>query len=183
MAWTTGEIERLQLLVGILLLYSLVFSATDVSGFTSRPAQWRLALYLGMILLQCLPLVVVIPIGPRYFRGTYLLTVLMLKEFWDEYHSLAVERGKFTYRKPATSLLAVVLAIDLFCYVLIGIAHHQKIEYIRSEAENGNKTVEVSYTPLRFMVYGLDVEDKSPKYLQRFCEYYQLPPDIELHYR
>ena len=175
--------SMLKMLVGIVLLYVMFLSLIIANQFKNIGARKRTLLYFVFILLQCLPLAVVSPIGPRCFSGAFVITILIAKEFWDEYNLLNIEPLKTSVLNTAKILVAALLIINLFCYSQVYMANNRKIEYIRSEVENGNYTIELDNTQFRFMVYDLDVENINQRYLQRFCEYYRLPTNIEIIYK
>lgn len=182
-ALVTKKANMLKMLAGLILLYIILFCSIVVREFKNKNAKNKTLIYLVIIILQCLPLVVVSPIGPRCFSGTYIVSILIAKEFWDEYSLFKKNTQNFSQLKIAKILLAFLLAINLFCYSQVYMANNRKIEYIRSEIKNGNYTIELNHTSFRFMVYALDVEYKNSKFLQRFCEYYQLPTNIEIIYK
>ena len=85
--------------------------------------------------------------------------------------------------KTVTALLSLVVVIDLICYSVVGLSNKNKINTIREQAAQGNKQIVIEHTRFSFFVYSIDTENHSPKYMQRFCEYYGLPEDIEIIYK
>lgn len=177
--YTTGVA---QFLPGFAVLVWIMASAIVVKQSFAPARQRQLLLYLLLLLLLTAPLSVVYPIGPRCFTGTMLLLILVSKAYWDELQeALPVEKHKGVSKAPRHLLIAL-LVCNLLCYSLVTFFNQQKLHTIRTAVEAGKTEVTLQHTKLGFMVYALDVEDKSENYRRRFCEYYDLPLDFVIHY-
>lgn len=179
----TKKYDKLQMLAGFVLLYMVLFCSIIAKTFKNQKSKRLIVVYFVLIVLQAAPLAVVSPVGPRCFNGIYIISVMIVKEFWEEYKTVRRDYNSFFGTKMIKSALAVLLVIDLFCYSQVFIGNNNKIELIRSETANGNITVELEHTPFRFMVHSLDTENTNAKFKQRFCEYYHLPDSIEITYK
>ena len=172
----TKDVEKLKLFLGILFFFVLLSSAVMIFNFVEKEKQKKIAVYFLMILVLTLPLAVVFPVGARCYVGAYILLIMILKELYDfdEQRSFA---------KFIRICSVILLVFNLVGYSVVFASTCKKVDYIRSEVEKGNKVVKVEHTKLRFLVYGLDVEDKAEKFERRFCEYYGLPLDTEIEYK
>lgn len=174
----TGDFEKAQLLSGAFLLVLFVAVGIAVSSSMDKASKTRVLIYASMIAVQCAPLCVVNPVGPRCFSGSYVLLIMIIGEMLS-----VLCKDKKGSAKGLKTLLIIVLAMDIICYSIVFIANQRKVNFIRAEVQNGATQIEVSRNPLKFMAYSLDIEDKGEKYKRRFCEYYDLPEDIEITYR
>lgn len=172
----TKDVEKLKLFAGLLFFFILLSCAVMIISFVDKEKQKKIAVYFIMILILTLPLTVVFPVGARCYVGAYILLIMILKELYD-----FEENHKFSKFIKIAS--AILLVFNLVGYSIVFASTCRKVDYIRSEAEKGNKVVKVEHTKLRFLVYGLDVEDKAEKFERRFCEYYDLPLDTEIEYK
>lgn len=179
----TRKYDKLRVLVGIVLMYLILFCSIIVKNFKNRKSRKTVAFYLVLITVHVVPLAFVSPIGPRCFFGIYILLILIAKEFLEEYKAVAQNCKSVSQTKMIKVLLAILLVADLFCYSQIFIGNNNKIEFIRCEVLKGNYTVELEHTTLRFMVHAIDAENDNAKFKRRFCEYYHLPDDIEITYK
>lgn len=176
------DFEILKLFAGLFLLSFFGFSSIVLSDFKNRKARNRVLIYLLMVVVQCGPLVIVSPVGTRCFAGTYLIFILAVREFFEEY-KLSYGEIKFYSEKILLAVLILLFSVNLFCYTQVFFANNRKIDYIRSEVQKGNYSIELESTPFNFLIYSLDVEHTSEKFKQRFCEYYHLPYEIEINYK
>ncbi len=174
--FVTKDVEKLKLFLGILFFFVLLSCAVMIFNFVDKEKQKKIAVYFIMILILTLPLTIVFPVGARCYVGAYILLIMILKELYD-----FDENHKFA--KFIKCACVILLAFNLIGYSIVFASTCKKVDYIRRETEKGNKIVKVEHTKLRFLVYGLDVEDKAEKFERRFCEYYDLPLDTEIEYK
>ena len=172
----TKDVEKLKLFLGILFFFVLLSCAVMIFNFVEKEKQKKIAIYFLMILVLTLPLTVVFPVGARCYVGAYILLIMIMRELYD-----FDENHRFS--KFIKIACAVLLVFNLVGYSVVFASTYKKVEYIRSETEKGNRVVKIEHTKLRFLVYGLDVEDKAEKFERRFCEYYDLPLDTEIEYK
>lgn len=172
------QTETANYCLGIFLLFYFSVCAVAVATVENKQTKIRIAILFAMLLILCVPLSVVYPVGPRCFVGAYIILLLAVCEMLGEF-DLANKKAL----KTASAALALVVAIDVICYSIVCLSNKNKIETIREQAAQGNKQIVIEHTKLSFFVYAIDTENYAPKYMQRFCEYYGLPEDIEIIYK
>lgn len=173
------DLEKASFCLGAFLLFYFAACAVAVIGMESKESKVRIGILFVMLLVMCAPLSVVFPVGPRCFAGANVLLMLIICEMAKDI-SLSLSPKAL---RVVSGLLAVVVAIDVACYSTVFFSNKNKIETIRTQAEQGNRQIVIEHTKLYFFVYSIDTENKAPKYMQRFCEYYGLPEDIEIIYK
>lgn len=174
--------DKLIMISGIISIYLFILCLIFISVFHSRKAKMQTIAYCFMIIILSAPLMVVSPVGHRCFVLPFLIMVLILKEFYREYKTIKNASEKPSWIKKAKISFAVLVVLNFSVYTTVYISNCQKIERLRTETEKGNYSIELKHTTLGFMVNSLDIENKHPKCLRRFCEYYGLPYDIEITY-
>lgn len=175
----TKNIEKASFCLGAFLLFYFAACTVAVIGMENKESKARIGVLFAMLLIMCVPLSVVFPVGPRCFAGANILMMLIICEMEK---SIELHSSRKAL-KIVSAFLAAVIAIDVACYSVVFFSNKNKIETIRTQAEQGNKQIVIEHTKLYFFVYSIDTENKAPKYMQRFCEYYGLPEDIEIIYK
>lgn len=170
------DISKVKLFSGFILLFVLLTCAIIIFNFFENEKQKRVFFYFSMILILTLPLCAVFPVGARCFVGAYIILIMIIRELYES-------AGKDFLTKVLNIACAALFVVNLACYIQVYVSNTEKVEYIKSEVEKGNKVIEVEHTKFKFLVYSMDIEDKAEKYERRFCEYYDLPADTEIEYK
>lgn len=174
----TRRLETAYYTLGAFLLFFFATAAVAVAGITEAKTKTKTAVLFAMLLVLCVPLSIVYPVGPRCFVGAYILILIAICELLKEFEFA----GNKKTVKFISAAFALVFIFDLICYSTVFFSNKNKIESIRSQAEQ-SKQVVIERTKLSFFVYAIDSETSSAKYMQRFCEYYDLPEDIQITYK
>ncbi|MDR0532290.1 MAG: hypothetical protein LBG83_09560 [Oscillospiraceae bacterium] len=146
-------------------------------------AVWRCA---AILVVLNAPLILVYPMGPRCFSLSAALLLLMTHKLFiavagaggaDD--SVVPPRGM----RALATVLALTMALDLAGYLAVGAANRAKVAQVRAQVAQGNHSVVLRHTPMRFLVNALDQEPINPNILRGFLEYYELPEDVTISYQ
>ena len=180
MMWAAaGKIRKIVWFMGVLLLAFFFFCFLVIKNFRDKKRKLRILLYFSFIVVQCGILSAVFPIGPRCFFEAYLFTILIIKEFFDEWNALSPEeKPQKICKNIAKGFFIAVVALDLFLYSHVFMANNRKIERVRQKVEAGETTIVMEDTPFWFMTHGMDTEF-YPTCYERFNQYYHFPENIK----
>ncbi|MDR2525036.1 MAG: hypothetical protein LBC83_02405 [Oscillospiraceae bacterium] len=168
------------LLIAILLL---LLRRRNPAAWVRLPRSRLLWLCIALLAALNAPLLFVFPMGPRCFSLTAVLLLLMAHRLF----TFAARKSTPLPTRPRgarslTVALAAIMAIDLAGYMFIHAANLAKVAEVRAQVAQGNRTIVLRHTPMRFLVNALDQEPNNRNILRGFLEYYGLPEDVTIHY-
>ena len=138
--------------------------------------------FLSLLAVAHAPLLFVFPVGARCFSLAGMLLLIMAQRLFARALPIP-EQPRLPGRRVFALALAIVMAFDLAGYVTVFAGNRRKIAAVRAQAEAGNQVIVLRHTPLRFLVYELDAEDKSGKILRAFLRFNALPETLRIEYR
>ena len=133
----------------------------------------KLKKYILLILGLSLPFCVVGPIGTRCFIAVNLLLLIIIQ----------MMTKNLNINKIAKISLIVVICLNFIIYGVLYASNQNKIEIISQAVSAGEKNIELEHTDLYIFAHGMDDEGMNRKFLNRFCEYYGFPTDIEINFK
>ncbi len=178
--WNTA-IKNLFLLVPRYVLYACIPSVVIIVVLLliNRKHSFiyvdktKIRIYILLIAGLSLPFCVVGPIGTRCFVGVNLILLLIIQMLAKNININKIVKVAFV----------IILCLDFVIYGILYISNQNKIEKINSAVSSGEKEIVLEHTDLYLFAHGMDDESLNKKFLNRFCEYYGFPKDIEIIFK
>lgn len=166
---------------GILSIIYYLFILTLILIFIKDNIKKQKMLFL-LISIAALtaPLFVVKPIGSRCFLATYIIFILLINEFvnyiMDGIYNSKIE----SYIDKSLIGLIIVFSIYLLSiYGYISKVNNERIDYIKSEVQNGKKEIVLTKLPYESYLWTA-TPLKNDLWMERFKLFYGIPKDTNL---
>ena len=165
-------------------LYSLLFFVVVLSVILmyihNNGLKMKMFMIYGSSLALAMPLVIANPIGPRCFYASYIfmvITVLQLLMY-------IVNGYNFDLSIFSSVIAGVLVSLCAFygsIFIDIGISEKWRVEIINNAVENGEKSITLHYLP--YSDYYWTTVPGNEHWAKFFKEFYNIPQDVELHFK
>lgn len=159
------------------LFFLSIFIITFIT-ISNKKIKEKLIFYLISIVVLTLPLLLVIPIGPRCFFPMYVLFILYIMTLIDYLENKKIIKITKNIKKLTIYLIGIFYIYLISIYSFIYIEDINRLNYINKEIEKGNKTIEIKKLPYQNYIW--IGEPKGNLLEERYKLFYNIDKDIKI---
>ncbi|MGX4598436.1 DUF6056 family protein [Faecalimicrobium sp. JNUCC 81] len=164
--------------------YSLVFFACILSVILlyieSNGLKMKMFMIYGSSLALAMPLIIANPIGPRCFFASYIFMVITaLQLLINIINNSNFELSNFSV--VVSSILVIICIFYGSIFVDVGIGEKWRVQIISDAIANGDKSITLYRLP--YEDYYWTTVPPNEHWESFFKEFYNIPMDVELHFK
>ncbi|MDR1018172.1 MAG: DUF6056 family protein [Lachnospiraceae bacterium] len=164
------NISVLMIYIVFVFLFILILPITN-------DIKLRILFWIISVGVMIAPLLIVTPIGPRNFIGTYILQIIIIVKCMNVIPQINISTKKIIYLFSVPIIIISYLFL-LYVYSKIWIFQKNTVENIKHDVQCGNKSVIIQKLPYDGFVWTGDPSQEP--WNTRFKLFYKIPKDVNI---
>ncbi len=171
----TGYFNAVYSLLFFACVISVILMYIDSNGF-----KMKIFMIYGSALAVAMPLIVANPIGPRCFFASYVFTIISTLQLL----AYLLNNSNIEFNSFSCAMISILIMICIFyssIFIDVGIGEKIRVETINDAVSEGKKSITLYRLPYEDYYWTTVPPDEHWELF--FKEFYNIPQDVELHFK